>query len=161
MALRGLWRSIGICVLLVVVYFLLPVSSADENAALRITGTVLAMGGAVWLITRQIQRQVKDPVAPLAGLVLAIVGGVLIFALLDYTIAIQQPGQFISLSTRLDALYFALSTLATVGFGDVHAEGQLARGVLCVQMLFNLVVVGAAASILVSQMRARVHVPKV
>ena len=27
-------------------------------------------------------------------------------------------------STRTDALYFTLSTMATVGYGDVHAEGQ-------------------------------------
>lgn len=160
MVLRAMWHSVGTCALLVTVFFLVPVSSTDSHAAWRAVAAMLTMGLAVWLIVRQLRRLVSDPAAPLAGLVLAIVGGVLIFALLDYTTAVKVPGQFVSLTTRIDALYFALTTLATVGYGDVHAQGQLARGIVCVQLLFNIVVVGAAASVLVSQLRARARAPK-
>ncbi|MBB5872825.1 Ca2+/Na+ antiporter [Allocatelliglobosispora scoriae] len=160
MVLVALWRSLGTCALLVAAFFLVPVSTDDDGAVWRAIVTLLIMALAVWLIYRQIRRQVDDPVAPLAGLMLAIVGGVLIFAFIDYEIAVERPGEFVDLATRLDALYFALTTLATVGYGDVHAEGQLARGVLCAQLLFNIVVVGAAASILVSQLRSRVRAPR-
>jgi hypothetical protein len=40
--------------------------------------------------------------------------------------------QVSGLNTRTDALYFTLVTMATVGFGDIHAEGQFARAmVIC------------------------------
>jgi voltage-gated potassium channel len=54
-----------------------------------------------------------------------------------------------------DALYFSISTLATVGFGDVHAAGQLARGAVAVQIVFNLVFVGTVAAMISGLMRHR------
>jgi voltage-gated potassium channel len=43
-------------------------------------------------------------------------------------------GEFAGLATRLDAFHFAFTTLATVGFGDVHASGQAARLVVTIQI---------------------------
>ena len=54
-----------------------------------------------------------------------------------------RPEQVSGLETRTDALYFTLSTMTTVGYGDVHAEGQLARAMVCVLIVFNVVVVAA------------------
>ena len=53
--------------------------------------------------------------------------------------------QIDGLETRTDALYFTLSTMATVGFGDVHAVGQLARVTVSFMIVFNIVVVAALA----------------
>ena len=33
--------------------------------------------------------------------------------------------------------------MATVGYGDVHAEGQMARALVCVLIVFNVVVVAS------------------
>ena len=33
--------------------------------------------------------------------------------------------------------------MATVGYGDVHAEGQVARALVCVLIIFNVVVVAS------------------
>jgi hypothetical protein len=63
--------------------------------------------------------------------------------------------QFASLTTKTDALSFTLSPLATVGFGDVHATGQLARGLVAIQIAFDLVFVAALVSVLTSQIRDR------
>jgi voltage-gated potassium channel len=63
------------------------------------------------------------------------------------------PGEFAGLATRLDAFYFAFTTLATVGFGDVHASGQAARLVVTIQIVFNLVVLALAAQVLVTALR--------
>jgi hypothetical protein len=35
-----------------------------------------------------------------------------------------------------------------VGFGDVHAAGQLARALLCIQLVFNVAVIATGASVL-------------
>jgi voltage-gated potassium channel len=75
-------------------------------------------------------------------LVLAAVVGVAVFALADLVVATTVPGQFVDLRTKTDALYFALTTLITIGCGDIHAQGQLARVLLIGQMLFNAIVLG-------------------
>ena len=107
----------------------------------------MALGIVTWRISRGIAREVRGPKGgvQVEDLVLAIVIGVAVFALADLILATIAPGQFVGLQTKTDALYFALTTLTTIGFGDVSAEGQLARGLVIVQMLFNVIVLTAAA----------------
>lgn len=71
----------------------------------------------------------------------------MVFALADFTVATLHDGQFVGLETRTDALYFTLATLLTVGFGDVHAAGQLARVLVSIQMVFNVLVLATAGQI--------------
>jgi hypothetical protein len=144
-------------VLLLVVYFVVPTDSGQGTLPLivRALATLVGLAVAVMLIVRQVRRQLDVAEAPLTGLLTALVGGVLFFALADYLVAINAPGEFVDLNTRLDGLYFALSTLATVGFGDVHAQGQVARGLLCVQMVFNTVIIATGLSVLSKQIAAR------
>ena len=41
------------------------------------------------------------------------------------------------------SVYWAITTMTTVGFGDVHAEGQVARGLVSGLIVFNVVVVAS------------------
>jgi hypothetical protein len=79
---------------------------------------------------------------------------VVVFAFSAYTLERGDPTQFEGLETRLDALYFAAATAATVGFGDVHAVGQGARALVLGQMVFNVVLLGAAVALLSARVRA-------
>jgi voltage-gated potassium channel len=155
--LKGRLRTLVSSILLVVAYFVVPVDLHGGTAAtiVRIIVTAAGIAGATWIILRQVSRQLDRDDTPLLGLLLAIVASVLIFALADFVIATTQPGQFVDLNTRIDGLYFALTTLSTIGFGDVHAEGQFARGLLCVQIIFNVAIVATAASLLGRQISQR------
>ena len=55
------------------------------------------------------------------------------------------------METRTDSLYFSVTTMATVGFGDVHAAGPVARVMVTVQMVFNLIYLGTALRVLTSR----------
>jgi voltage-gated potassium channel len=146
--------------LIIGLYYVIPVEPRQFGAqlGLRIAGAVVAGLLITWLIVRQVSRQLTKPdEASLANLYLALVAGVAFFALADYITAVSDPGQFVDLRTKTDALYFALATLTTVGYGDVHAQGQLARGVVAVQLVFNLVVIATGASVLTRQLSARVR----
>lgn len=128
-------RSTLTCLLIGGLYYLIPVEPGVTGwqLALRTAGTVLGGVLIIWLILRQVSRQVADPDrASLMGLLTALAGGVGFFALVDYITAVSAPGQFVGLETKTDGLYFALTTLTTVGYGDVHAAGQIARGVVVV-----------------------------
>ena len=47
---------------------------------------------------------------------------------------------------RFDATYFALTTLGTAGFGDIHPVSQAARKIVFVQIVGDLLVLGVAVS---------------
>jgi voltage-gated potassium channel len=148
------------CVLIVLFYYVLPIEPnvSRTQMVLRVAATVLAGGLIAWLIVRQVAQQVVDPEhAPAARLVTALVGGVVFLALADYITAISDPGQFVGLRTKTDALYFALATLTTVGYGDVHAAGQVARGVVVIQLVFNVAVIASGATVLGRTLGARVR----
>ena len=83
-------------------------------------------------------------------LVLLVMASSLTFFLLNQT----APDQITGLETRTDALYFTLSTMTTVGFGDIHAEGQLARALVCVLLVFNVVVVASLIRLYTTRDRA-------
>ena len=76
-------------------------------------------------------------------LVLLIMAASLTFFLLNQA----RPEEFVGLQTKTDALYFTLTTMSTVGFGDVHAEGQVARALVCILIVFNVVVVASLARV--------------
>jgi voltage-gated potassium channel len=158
-ARKVLRRTVLTCLGLFVLYFALPVDRHHSPTALvlRVSVSTLALAGLIVVINRQLVRHIDQPDAPLGALLAGLIGGLLFFALLDYIIAIHNTTEFVDLHTRIDALYFALATLLTVGFGDVHAEGQLARSVLCVQMVFNVAVLATAASMFGRQISERVR----
>jgi hypothetical protein len=146
------------CALLVGAYYVVPVESGASGTRAVVRGSATVVLGLLvtWLILRQVRHQLANPQdAPLGGLVTALVGGVIFFALADFIIAVSDPGQFVSLSTKTDGLYFALATLTTVGYGDVYAAGQLARGLVVIQLVFNLAVIATSASVLSQQLGAR------
>ncbi|SBT37185.1 potassium channel family protein [Micromonospora auratinigra] len=150
--------------LLLLAYFVVPVEP-DPNGvrlALRSLGTLLLVVVVAFLVTGQVRRQlrVEQPtgdaeVRALIRLAVALIAGLLVFALADFVVARTRPAEFANLATRIDALYFALTTLTTVGYGDVHAQGQIARVLVCVQMIFSIGVVATGASIVVKQMTQR------
>ena len=66
-----------------------------------------------------------------------------------------EPGEFSTLKTRIDALYFSLTVATTTGFGDVSAQGQLARVLVSAQLVFNIVILATAAPLLMRTIRSR------
>ncbi|MDI1462802.1 potassium channel family protein [Catellatospora sp. KI3] len=157
LARRPLVRWLLSTAILVAVYFIVPTDrgSGVWELVARVLFSLVGIVVVAVLIVRQINRHLGDDETPLLGLLNALTAGVLFFALADYVVAVGAPGSFVDLQTRVDALYFALSTLITVGFGDVHAQGQQARVLLILQMVFNTVVIAAGVSVLSHQLAAR------
>jgi hypothetical protein len=152
-------QAVVASLLLLVAYFVVPVEP-DVNGlrlALRTLGTAVLVLTVVRLVTGQVRRQLTDDVEPRSAwhLAVALVAGVLTFALADYVIAISDPDQFVNLRTRIDALYFAVATLTTIGYGDVHANGQFARIAVCAQMVFSIGVIATGASLAGSRRTAK------
>jgi len=139
-----------------VVYFLLPVPGRMRESSWAI---LFGAGSFVvaLLIVLRIRGMLRETTGTRArGLIVLVCCAVLFFAWANVTLA-AVPGQFADLHTKTDAVYFSVSTLATVGFGDVHAAGQLARAAVTMEMLFNLVFLGTAVTVVTGILRQHVQ----
>jgi hypothetical protein len=155
-------RDLLALVAVIVAYYAAPLGEFSASAAsvvFAVVGLLSGLGILVWLIIRQVRLLVDsrpDSTDVRAdALVLLIFVIVPVFALGYFALQTADATQFADLDTKTDSLYFTLSTLATVGFGDVHATGQLARVIVMVQIAFDLVFVAAVASVVSSHIRER------
>jgi voltage-gated potassium channel len=138
----------------VCLYFAVPLSTTtDRTALLRVVLCVVAIGLLAALVMWQMRLELEDADHRVDGLLMALVVSILGFALTFYLLGTRDPGQVAGLHTRLDSLYFTMSTTMTIGYGDVHATGQAARALTMVQMLFNVVVIATAAATLNARVR--------
>lgn len=155
---RTLLRTVRDMALLAVLYVVVPVRDA-VGASLVVRGVLvaLALAGMVWLVLAQVVRHARSADARLRGLVVALAVGVLGFAYADLAVATWGDGQFVGLSTKIDAFYFSLTTLSTVGYGDVYAAGQVARALVAAQIVFDLAVLATAASLLAHRIADRLR----
>lgn len=149
------WVVLPVAIL--VFYFIVPVGTNDAPA-----GEVLGLAiGAIAVLTvasvifAEVQRAEKRlrPVHLLLAFEMVLVT----FSLGYYLLAHSNPDQFIGLNTRMDALYFSMVTMSTVGYGDITAHGQLARVMVTSQLAFNLAFVGALVALLQEQFRSGVR----
>ncbi len=97
---------------------------------------VLQLSRAVLMSNHPVQRAIESTTLLV---VMLIVGFGAAYVSID-----DRAGEFDGLETRLDSIYFTVTTLSTVGFGDITAEGQLARGAVTIQILFDLSVLAIA-----------------
>jgi hypothetical protein len=150
-----LWHTTVVLVLLTVGYYLLPLRSFQANPETggRLVGSLLAWGLLLVFLRlasrRSHERQPQEYVR-IQRLLVALYLLVLGFALLYAITGTADPAQFAGMANRTDALYFSVTTTATVGFGDIHASETFARLLVTVQMLVNLIYIGTALRILSS-----------
>jgi voltage-gated potassium channel len=148
-------RLSAVLVLVVTLYFVAPVSGEiTRDTVGRVVLAVAVLAGLAFAMVRQLRWQLDGTTRRVDGLVASIAVVIVVFSYAFYTMAVHHPDQVTGLRTRLDALYFVVTNLTTIGTGDVHATGQAARALVLVQVLFNVVFVATAVSLLSSRVRA-------
>lgn len=144
------------------IYFMLPVDSTQSSGqvAVGLGVTSVCVGLVTALILREFRRQARGEEPGLTGAQLIVIFELVLvlFALGYFSLATHGEHQMVGIKTRLDALYFTATTIATVGYGDIHPVGQLAKGVATVQMAFDVVFIAAFVRLLTTGVRARVAV---
>jgi hypothetical protein len=129
------------------VYVVCPVPGKDAPPVLSwllFAAGVGAIGYTVAALVRRRRTAPEDNGVRLEALV-ALVYALVVFFALTYLSLATREDEFVDLENRVDAMYFTVSTVATVGFGDVHAVGSAARIAVTVQMAMDLLVLGIAA----------------
>lgn len=144
-------RTISTTVVLVAAYFLLPFQHLNE------LGPVLGLCGGLVLVVVLIIRQAKSIMAArypglrgVEALAVIAVVFILLFATTYVLTSFVAPDSFTAPLTRIDALYFTVTVLGTVGFGDIAAVTQGARIIVTVQILADIALIGAGVRVLVA-----------
>jgi voltage-gated potassium channel len=143
---------------ILVVFYAVPIGGLAWETATVVAVLVTLLGVVLlgWAIAGQVRRQLLGGTEVRVDILLTLLGLVaVVFAFGYLLLEDASPGQFVGLQTRTDALYFTLSTLATVGFGDVHAQGQVARAMVSTQIVFDVVFVAALVATLTGRLRYR------
>lgn len=150
--------ALALIVGLIFAYYLAPLHVFDFNHPVRQwIGVVALVALLAALITAQIRLVLRGPMdVAIIGLPVVVCMSIVGFSAV-YVVFGREPGEFVGLATRTDALYFTVSTLATVGFGDVHASGQGAEVAVILQIVFNLVFVAGAISVFTARLRGRLR----
>lgn len=134
---------------IVVGYFVLPLTSslAVDSVLELLGGLTLLSLLIVWQI-REILRSPYPAVQAFSALAVILPGFLTLFSVTYYLMGSADARAFSEPLTRLDAMYFTVTVFATVGFGDITAVSETARGVVLVQMLLGLVLVGVIARVI-------------
>ncbi|MGV9347138.1 potassium channel family protein [Streptomyces spiralis] len=151
----SLVRAVCVTAGLVAAYYLLPLDHHDTAVTLALlVGGLLAaavmFGWEVVVVARSPYPRLKAVEALAATLPMFL----LLFAGAYYLLDRSAPGSFSERLTRTDALYFALTTFATVGYGDITARSQAGRVLTMFQMAGGLLLVGVAARVLTGAIEA-------
>jgi hypothetical protein len=127
-------------------YFVVPL----DHRLGKVLAVVLVVAAAACLLPLSIHqaRLVLRSEQPLFDATRCIVSGLVFlvtaFSVAYYVLGTAYEQQINGIETKLDALYFTVTILATVGFGDITATGQAARAVVVGQMIVNLAVLAVA-----------------
>lgn len=147
----GLVRPVLAVAVLFAAYALLPVPTGSAAVAAVVTGA-LSIGVFLWVVQRQARRIIRSPRPALAAVeALSVLASlfVLSFALTYVALSTSDPTSFSQPVDKVAGLYFTMTVLSTVGFGDIVAVSDFARMTVVVQMVANIVLLATVVRLIV------------
>ncbi|MGA7416878.1 MAG: potassium channel family protein [Acidimicrobiales bacterium] len=147
-------RTILTVALVVAIYFLLPMDRPVGTSV--VIGLVLGLLVFAAIIAWQVRQIVQSKYPLVRGveaLAFALPVYILLFATTYFLMAHAQVASFGEHLSRTDGMYFSTTVFTTVGFGDITAKTQTARLVVTFQMLFDLVILGLVARLIINAIK--------
>lgn len=135
-------------------YYLIPFDDRSAAGALvrLIGGLVILIVVLVWLIFRILKAEVPGLQA-IEALAVVLILLVVVFAATYLSVVSESPGSFNQPLDHSSSLYFTITVLCTVGFGDIVPVTDFARMIVSLQMLLDLVFVAAVVRVFFNAVR--------
>jgi len=152
---RSTLRILGITVGMLLLYAFVPVPGRSGAAALvgMIAGLLLFVALVGWQL-HTIVRAEHPVLRAVEVIAFALPMLLVVFAFTYLTLSRADPGSFSEHLDRVDAMYYTVSTAATVGFGDITPASTGARVIVTFQMLVDLALLAGLVRLVVLATRA-------
>lgn len=144
----------GLPIAVLGVFFVLPL----DRLWIGVLGGLCLVAMVVPMTLRRVRSILGSPrpgVAAVQAIALMATALIVGFAMVHRAIDVSYPSEYHGMDTDLDGLYFTVTVLSTVGFGDIVATGQWARGLVAFQMICNMVFIGGALKLVSWAARTR------
>jgi voltage-gated potassium channel len=132
-------------------YFVVPIGS---TSTIRTTASVAVdaalVVGVIYWQARRIARAEYPEIRAMEALGTILGFFLVLFASIYRTMSHSSPKAFTQPRDHMRALYFTNTAFSTVGFGDITATTDAGRGVVSVQMVIDLVLIGAVVRLLIT-----------
>ena len=152
---RVVVRTILTLAVLIALYALIsPEDLAYGNVGARL---VICLVVFIGVLVAQFFAIMRDPTPELragSAMIVAVALLVLMFSMAYASLSVSDPAYFSQPIDKSSAIYFTVTILATVGFGDITALSTGARWVVTTQMILDLTLVVALGRVLVTAARA-------
>lgn len=145
-----LLRPLAIVAAVLLLYALTPVNAGPAIISAILT-SLASLGFLLWVIARQTRRIIRHPEPTLAAIeALTLLGTlfVLSFSLTYVALSASDPASFSQPVDKVAAIYFSMTIMSTVGFGDIVAVSDVARMTVVVQMIANLVLLALVVQLI-------------
>ena len=154
-------RGLGIATVLTVAYFSLPLNAlAVLPFAVIVLGGVIILAAVIAYQVISIFRAVHPAAKAVEALCLTGPLFLLLFASTYFLMSQADSANFnLAGLTRGDSLYFTVTVFTTVGFGDILATSHNARELVTVQMILDLILIGAVIRAFVEAVRMARETP--
>lgn len=149
LALRSAIRILSSTVVLVLLYALLPAASNSSARTLiqLFIGLTVFLGMLAWQVIKILDAEHPE-VRAVETLALAVPLLIVVFAFTYLSLAHAQASNFSEPLDHVGAVYFTVTVISTVGFGDIVARTDIARILVCTQILLDLgLIVGIARTV--------------
>lgn len=144
-------RLLASITLLLVVYYQMPTHQGSVLADLPWIGLDLLLFAVIVGVQVPLILRAKHPLLrSVEALGLTSCLYLLLFARTYVSLSAAQPTAFNQPLDHSNALYFAVTVFATVGFGDIAAVDTPVKLVVTVQMILNLVLLGVVVRLLIT-----------
>jgi uncharacterized membrane protein len=147
--IRAMAEIAGVGGIALALYFAMPL---DAELGALLAGSLVVVGSVALVplsVRRARQVLVSDHpfLSAAQSLVSAITLLIVSFSSVYFVLATGHQGEIAGLRTKIDALYFTVTIVSTVGFGDITATGQTARGIVIGHMVVDVVLVAVAVRV--------------
>jgi hypothetical protein len=142
-------RSIFIAAALFAIYFILPVQS--DNGTRLIARVILGVVAFVVVVAFQVRRIIHAPFPGLRAIeavAIALPLLLVMFAGAYASLSYGKPSTFSQPLDQVRALYFTITTFATVGYGDITPTTNATRMLVSFQMLLDVAALGVIVRLL-------------
>jgi voltage-gated potassium channel len=146
--LRAILTALAAATALLSLYYLAPIQESHGSVFVMVAVGVVIISLVLAHEIRAILHHDKPVSRALVSLAIVIPLFIVVFAWIYLTMSRADPAAFGEPLSRTAALYFTVTILSTVGFGDITPTTDQARIVVTIQMVANAILLVVAVRLI-------------